>query len=138
MLSLSLSGINWLAVGASFAAVMVLGFVWFARFAFGKRWMELVGLTEEKARSGAAKALGFAVVLGILEVLGTAVLFELIHVASMVDGLVAGAILGVAIVLPTTGVQHIFAGRPMALMWIHVAHHLVEFLLIGGILGGWQ
>ncbi len=43
--------IPWIAIAVSVIANMIIGMIWFGPL-FGKKWMELVGLTEEDVKNG--------------------------------------------------------------------------------------
>ena len=49
--------INWLAVALAAVSSMVVGFIWYAKPVFGRRWMRLSGIREEDTQKGAALAL---------------------------------------------------------------------------------
>jgi len=57
--------------------------------------------------------------------------------ATLVSGVLAGFILWVGFVAPTSLTNKLFAGQLKA--WVYEAgNHLVDFLLFGAILGAWH
>src|SRR5688500_1899038 len=58
--------INYLGVFLAAVSSMFVGSIWYAKPVFGKKWMSLVGMTDEKAKKGAAPALLTAFILSLL------------------------------------------------------------------------
>ncbi len=53
--------INWLAVIATTFSAFVIGGFWYSSLLFGKAWMKVSGMTEEKSKSAnMIKTYGFA------------------------------------------------------------------------------
>ena len=55
--------VNWIAVIAAAVSAFVLGGLWYGPL-FGKKWMALVGLSEEQARSGSPAGMSLSSTLG--------------------------------------------------------------------------
>ena len=134
--------VNYIAVVVAAAAIFILGGLWYSPVLFAKRWVKLIGKTEEemKAGSSAPAPLMFlaAFVCGFLVSLVLAVLLN--HFANMnaLRGaeVAAGCWLGFA--GATTFSNVLFAQQPKELWLINSGYNLVSFVIAGVILGVWR
>ena len=130
--------INYLAVIVSAVARFALGAVWYSAL-FGAKWMELTGMTEEKARSAnMAVTYGGALVAYVVQAY---VLAHFIHYTNAKDakgGAQCGfwLWLGFSAVLLMQGT--LFEQRSFTLFFINAGYELVSLLAMGIILAVWQ
>lgn len=131
--------VNYLAIVVSAIVAMALGFVWYSKAVFGKTWMKEVGKTQEdlkKGGSGGVYAVMFVAALVFSFVLAKFIAWT--GTSTAVEGMKIGlwAWLGFAL---TGGLgMHMFEGRSMKLYYINMGYYLVEFAILGTILGAWQ
>ena len=130
-------GINWLGVGAVVIMSLVLGFLWYGPFAFGKLWLRLAGLTEEQAKAQQAKSFTAAILGALVVATGLAVTLQWINVASGVEGGTVTFMAGLFLVAPVIFVDNKFIQKPVGLSLLNAGFHVVEFTIAGVILGAW-
>ena len=138
------STINWLAVAACAVASMVIGSVWFNPKTFFPAWWKAIGKTD--ATPGMAGNMAMTWGLTILAALVQAIFMSLMVTAmgsmtpggaTLGSGALAGFLLWLGFVAPTSLTNKIFAGQLKA--WVlETGNHLVNFVVIGAILGAWR
>lgn len=130
--------LNWLAIVAATASMMVISSVWYMKPVFGKMWMEDVGMTDEKMKANATPALFIGVILtGFVSAVAMALLIENIG-GGVAEGLLVGAVVGIAIAAMAETPHYRFAGQPMRLMLINISQTAATLTLMGLILGAWR
>jgi hypothetical protein len=128
-----MAAINWIAVVVAAAATFVLGGLWYGPL-FGRRWMEVSGMTEEQVAAGNA-ARTFSISF-VLQFVAAAVLAMFIGPeAGFVFGLAAGGAVGLFWVAGAFGVVYLFEQRPLGHWAVNAGYQIVGYLLMGGILG---
>jgi len=121
------------AIGAAVAS-FVLGGIWYGP-AFGKRWQALVGLSDEDmANSGhPAKIFGAAFVLTLVQAV---MLSAVIPAEPDIEvGVVYALVIGVSFVATAFGVNYLFSRYPRALFGIDAGFNVLQFALMGAIIG---
>jgi hypothetical protein len=131
--------INYIAVLLAAVSTMVVGSVWYAKGVFGETWRKLVNLDEKKMQEGAVKVMS----LTFLASLVTA--YVLAHVTYLSNSYFGNSFLQDALTtafwvwLGFTAARmlthDLFEGRPSQLTLMNLAHELVTFLVMGGIIG---
>ena len=133
--------VNLLAVIVAALAYYAGGALWYSPVLFGKPWMALVGLTEEKivsAKKDAWKSYITSLAAALLISYGIARLEMYLNVLTFVGGLHVGFWSWLCFVLTTAATNGSFAGRPVKLLFIDSGYHLYGFLVIGVILAVWK
>ena len=133
--------VNNAAVLVSGVVIFVLGGLWYSPLLFAKRWVALIGKTEEeiKANSGAAP-LSYIVVF----LCGVAIAWMMSLVvgnfspAGALDGALIGAMCWVGFAGATSFGTALFSGKPKALWLIDSGFNLVSFVVAGIILSTWR
>jgi hypothetical protein len=138
------SSINWLAVIACLVASMVIGSIWFSPKTFYPAWWKAIGKSEKD--DPGSQNMGMMWGLIILASFVQAVFMSLmVHAmgtmtpggASLGSGAIAGFILWLGFVVPSSLTNKVFAGRLQA--WLYeVGNHLVTFVVMGAIVGAWH
>ncbi|MEK7542332.1 MAG: DUF1761 domain-containing protein [Patescibacteria group bacterium] len=137
--------INYLAVLVAAAASMVLGFVWYGPL-FGKMWMKLSGITQEKIdaskKSGMNKTYALALVgsLVMAYVLAHALVFasSYFKISGVQAGLMVGFWNWLGFIAPVTLGAVLWEGKPVKLWFLNNGYYLVSLLIMGVILAVWQ
>lgn len=135
---------NWLAIGASVVASMLIGFLWYGAL-FNTQWMAGNGITmegEKMFKNGTEIPMTMTPM--IVNVLAMAVyalvvnwLFGKMNVSTWQTGAIFGASIGLIMALgELTG--NMFSNSPMSLTLIDGSYALVLFVVIGAIVGGWR
>lgn len=130
--------LNYWAIVATAAWSMVLGSIWYAKPVFGKAWMQLVGMTDEKAKQGAAKAMIMMVVAALVQAYVFAHVIDAFLGDTLFEGIMGGVWMWLGFVAAVTIADVFFAQRPMKL-WVITSGYQLANLVVGGvILALWQ
>ncbi len=132
------AGFVWYEVVGAALSAFALGGFWYGPL-FGKRWQQLVGLSDERiAEANMALIFGSTFCLNLFMATILALLLELGK--DMGSGIVGGAgfgfAVGVAFVAPTFAINYLFARKPLALYGIDAGYMCLQLALMGAILGG--
>ncbi len=129
---------NYLAILVGAIASVVIGAIWYLPAMFGNAWMVAIGKTKEEVeRDFTPSKIVWAVVFGFIISYAIARLIVWTGKNTPLGGLEVGLLASIGFVMGTIAVNHVFEGRPAKLTFIYALHHLVEFLVIGLILGAW-
>ena len=130
--------VNMLAVLATTIFSMVLGSIWYAKPVFGKAWMALVGMTDEKAKQGALKAMLLMLLGAFLTQYVFAHVIEFSEAVTALEGLQGGFFMWLGFVAAVSIAQVGFEQRPVKLWAINSGYQFVNLLVSGVILTLWQ
>ena len=134
---------NHIAVVIAALINMVLGGIWYAPKVFGTAWMEMTGITEEKQKTGAGKAMAWAVVASLVTAYVMNFILGFVRMAypGKALGFMNGAWLGLWLWLGFTGIvmfsKNQFDQKPNKLTFIDIGYPLVSFIIMGGLLAAW-
>ena len=136
----ALSSIDLLSVLLAFAGNFLVGMIWYSPVVFGNTWMDLVGLTPEKIKKagGPARAMMVAVGAGFLSALSMAIVFALIDVRTVPQGIIVALLLWLGFNAVSHAKHAAFEGRPARLVAISAGGDLVGAVVMGVILGAWR
>ena len=135
------ANVNLLAVVAAAVASMVIGFLWYSPFLFGKMWMELSGMSKAKLGKEKSKGMMPSYLATFVGSLVTG--YVLAHVisytqsATIMDGAVAGFWLWLGFVATVSLGMVLWEGKPIKLYILKNAHQLVSLMVMGAILATW-
>jgi hypothetical protein len=131
--------ISWLSIIISALIPMVMGFAWYHKALLGKPWMELTGITEEKAKEA-----NMAVVFGVSLVMSILLSFFLLgfnnspgqegEFDTFGHGAFHGFIVGLLIVTPAFVTNGLFEQQPWKLTLINVFYWIITITIMGGII----
>jgi len=131
--------INWLSLIIAAILPSILGFAWYSPMLFGKAWMDSIGMTEEKARSG-----NMPLNMGLSLVLSFFLAFFLLATVNGMGqegefdtfkhGAFHGLLLGILVVIPTFITNGLFEQRAWKTMLINVAYWTLTLALMGGVI----
>jgi hypothetical protein len=138
MMALPFGEVNWLAVLVGALIFMAVGFVWYARPVFGNAWAKMVGINMEQMQSGPGIGYLYTTIGSLVASLTLALLIITMGSTSFVDGLLAGALVGVGFAATAMLSSNIFEGRPMRLWLIQAGYQVVSLALVGGLLAVWR
>ena len=136
-----IANVNFIAVLVAAIVMMVLGFVWYSQFAFGKMWMGEAG-TNAKSMAD-KKKMKQNMTFGIMFIATLVMAYVLAHIVSytqaktVLEGAQAGFWVWLGFVAPTMLSAVLFSGKSVKLYIIDTAHVLVGLLVMGAILAVW-
>jgi len=129
------SSINYLAVLVAAVSAFMVGGIWYGPL-FSKSWQALMGLSDEQLQSGhPALVFGPALLLTLIQATALAALMG--PDAGAIAGMVTAVSVAVLFVATAFGVNYLFARHPRKLFFIDAGYIVVEFAVMGLILGAW-
>ena len=134
-MSLDLS-VNYIAVVVATIAVMVFGFVFFLPQVFGARWLALIGRPNEQLRPGPEFVV--SILAAFLNAWTLAVLARSLGAATISDGLVLGALVGIGFFGAAFAANTVITKRPWSLFAIDAAHGLIGQLIMAATVAAWR
>ncbi|HVR41479.1 MAG TPA: DUF1761 domain-containing protein [Thermoanaerobaculia bacterium] len=131
--------VNWLAVLVSAVAIFILGGLWYSKLLFAKKWIVLMGKTEEELRSANPSPLMFvyAFLCGFVISFALAVILNHFSDLQWCRGIEI-AVLCWLFAGATSFANAVFSMKPKALWLIDSGYNLVSFIIAGVILSVWR
>ena len=134
-----MENINWISFIISMLIPMVVGFVWYSNFAFGKAWMASIGMTEEKAKEA-----NMALTFGLSLVMAAMITFFLLNFNNGLGqegefdtfghGAAHGAIISLFLIVPIFITNGLFEQRSWTNILLNIGYWLVTLALMGGVI----
>jgi hypothetical protein len=133
-------GINWLAILVAAIIPMVVGGLWYSNLLFAKRWISLMGTTEEELRKNFNPAKTYGVTFVMCIVMAYVMDYFVHYTLSMsfVQGMKIGFALWVGLVVTTAYQSVTFQGVKQGLYIMNMGYNLVSMMLMGGLLAVWR
>jgi hypothetical protein len=124
--------VNYIAVVAAALSAFVLGGIWYSGL-FGRQWMAASGQSEETLKSGnPAIVFGGSLVLNLIQAF---VLAMFIGQGDLQFATFAGGSVGLCWVATALGVNYLFERRPLGLWLINGGYFVLQFTIMGAIIG---
>jgi hypothetical protein len=132
--------LNYWAVLVSGIVIFVLGGLWYSPVLFAKKWVALIGKTEEELKASAGGPLPYVIVFicGLLTAFALAVIINHFEYLDALRGALIGALCWVGFAGATSYGSAVFSGKPKALWLIDSGFNLVAFVIAGIILAVWR
>ena len=135
-------GVNFLAILIAAVAAWIFGGIYYT--ALSKPWLAAQGKSleqckaEQAAKSGAAKAAPFILVIVGEFIMALVIYGILVHLNMFTvrAGIISGAFCWLGFVLPTVTANNAFCGRKPMLTVLDGAAWLGALVIIGAVLGG--
>ena len=137
------SSANYLAILVAGFIPMILGSIWYGPL-FGKRWMELMDISEEELKASFNPLQSY----GVTFVFALVMAYILSHVLNAFGdaygqtGLLAGIEGGfwawLGFVVTVSWQQVAFSGQKIALWVLNALYNLIALICMGALLGSWQ
>ena len=132
--------VNYVAVLVCAVVTFLLGGLWYSPVLFAKRWVALVGLTEEQMKKGGSPTMyviGF--LSGLISCYLLAHFFQFSGVSTLIDGAMVGFVCWVGFTGATTYNNQVnFVGKPVTLWAIDSGYNLVSFVVSGAVFAIWK
>jgi len=130
------SQVNFFAVLIAALSSFALGGIWYSPLLFQRIWMEACGLTELDLKAINPKrvfigsfSLSFFIALSLSLFIGPT--------SSLGVSVGAAFIIGVCWVSSAYGITYLFEQRPLKLFMVNSGYHILQFTLMGLVLGLW-
>jgi hypothetical protein len=134
-----IGGINWWAVLTAAVAGYVLGALWYAPPALGKRWLAALG-KKKKDMQGAVLPMVAQFFLTLVIGAVLAVVIVRFGAVTWIEGGAIGLALALALALVATSMASdwMFCGFDRTLFWIQCGYKVCCITLMAAILGAWR
>ena len=126
--------INVWAVLTATVASFVLGGLWYSKPLFGTAWIRETGIDENNAGS-MVKVFGLTFVYTLI--IATSLSWLLGPYPALAEGIRTALVVGVGFVACSFGVNYQFSQKSGKLLAVDAGFNIVQFLIIGIILGVW-
>ena len=138
-----LAHVNYLAVLVAAVVIFVLGGLWYSKMLFAKRWIVLMGKSEEELKASSASAnmpLMFigAFICGFLIAGTLAIVVNHFPPYTAARGAEIGVACWLGFAATTSFATALFSMQPKQLWLINSGYNLVSFVLAGIILSLWR
>jgi len=127
--------VNLVAVFFVSLLSVVVCWLWYSPWAFGKRWMDLAAVSEVSLGLQ-GMVLGFLAFLARNYVL--AVVLNFARVRTMYEGALVGLLVAAGFFVSAQLGEMIHEKKPPRLVLIHGGYFLVSLMVMGAILGIWR
>lgn len=127
---------NWLAIIIAAVANMVIGFLWYGTWAFGKSWMTLSGRTMgEGFPAGPGPLYALTAVAAVVQAITMSWFVSQTGANSGAAGAIVGLYVGMGIVAAAMFAEVLFAGRHPRLFAITAGYSILALVVQGAIIG---
>ena len=138
-----LSHVNYLAVLVAAVVIFILGGLWYSKMLFAKRWIVLMGKSEEELKASSASGnmpLMFigAFICGFLIAGTLAIVVNHFPPYTAARGAEIGVACWLGFAAATSFATALFSMQPKQLWLINSGYNLVSFVLAGIILSLWR
>jgi hypothetical protein len=135
--------VNLAAVLVCGVIIFVLGGFWYSPLLFAKKWIALMGLSEEDIKKGASSSnmplmYAMAFVCGLLVSGAMAIIIGKCGETSILGGALLGGICWLGFAGATSFATALFSMQNKQLWLINSAYNLVSFVIAGTILAIWR
>lgn len=130
--------INHVAVWILVVFHQIVAVLWYAKFLFGNKWMQLLGKTESEF--GAANPLQYiiAIITALAMTYLLAWIYKELKINNPLRGLFYAVIIGLGFYFLQTLTTGVFSIRPFGLTLIDGGMYLVNYIIAGIVLGAWK
>jgi len=126
--------VNWLAIIIAAVANMVIGFLWYGTWAFGKSWIQLSGRNMGEGMQ-AGPLYGLTAVAAVAQAITMAWFVSQTGANSGSAGAIVGLYVGLGFVATAMFAEVLFAGRHPRLYAITAGYSVVAAIVQGAIIG---
>jgi len=125
---------NWVAIIIATVAAMVIGFLWYGTWAFGKSWMSLAGRgMGEGQQQGPMYAL--TALAALVEAIALSWFISTTGYKTGAGGSIIGLYVGLGFIATAMFSEVLFSGRPPRLYAINAGYQVFQAVVMGAIIG---
>lgn len=136
---LELDGLNYWAIVVAWLINCAVGAWWYSPAAFGPLWHKLAGNDILKIpEKEATRIIGFVMVSAVFQVFVLAIVLNSIGAATVLDGLLAGALLWAGLTAATTVGVTLYSRRSWKFWWLNSSYFLLVITMNAVILAVWR
>ena len=137
---MTLPQVHYPAVLVAGIAIFILGGLWYSPVLFARRWVALMGKTEEELKASASGPGAYVIVFicGLLTAFVMAIVIHQFSPVTLGTGVLVAVLCWAGFAGATSFGTALFSGQPRALWLINSAYNLVSFVVAGVILSLWR
>lgn len=136
---LELDGLNYWAIMVAWLINCAIGAWWYSTAAFGPLWHKLAGNDILKIpEKEATRIIGFVMVSAVFQAFVLAIVLNSIGAITVLDGLLAGALLWVGLTAATTVGVTLYSRRSWKFWWLNSSYFLLVMVVNAAILAVWH
>jgi uncharacterized protein DUF1761 len=129
--------LNWLAIVVGGFIPMVIGMVWYTVL-FGKQWQAIVGLSDEAAKAGSGKAMGFSILMSMILSFVMAQFVGAFALTQLGDAVQLAFWFWLGFSLTTNGMNNAYEQKPLKLLFINQLYALISFIGVAILHSQWR
>lgn len=119
----------------SVIAYMILGFLWYAPFAFGKRWMNLTGKgMDAMDKEKMTMVFGLSALGALIQAIILSYLMVQFNVKNLNQAIILSTMLGVGFSFPAILTNNLYQQKKIELTFIDAGYQIAGIVLMGVIL----
>ncbi len=127
-------GHDLLAIVLAALSAFMVGGLWYSPLAFQQAWLEGCGLTQRDINDAhPLKVYGGAFIFALLAAIAFAWLLGIPHNVGIAVG--TGFLVGSGFAFTSFGINYLFEQKPMKLLWVNGGYHVLQFTIMGAVLG---
>ena len=122
---------------------VVLGMLWYSRFLFGKRWMQLENVTPEMAEELRKKPMAKKIVISYITYLfisyALMVLVNYLVIAAIIPAVTLGVVVWLGFMVPAAISDYVWSPNRKAwgVYYIHISYYFVSVVLMSIVVALW-
>ena len=133
---MNLLDVDYFAILVAALSSFMLGGIWYSKALFKNAWLESIGLTDLDLQSANPKLI-FGGSFFLVFIAALMLSLFLGKDASLVECVGTGFVIGFFWISSSLGLSYIFEQRPLRLFLINGSYCILQFSLMGLILGIW-
>jgi hypothetical protein len=126
--------VDWVAVIVATVLNMIINFVWYSRWLFGKEWLSLSKIKESEMK-GTGGAVAASLVVSFLLAFILAWFEGQLGITTVQDGLFVGFCVWLGFIATVQSSAVIWCKKPFKLFLIETGNRLVATLVMAGVIG---
>ncbi|WP_439565826.1 DUF1761 family protein [Microcella sp.] len=133
--------LNWLAILVAFVVAFAAGALWFGPKTFFPVWWKAMGRSEDDVPGGGNMALvfGLTAVGALVQVIAVASVISFVDLAAgpvgPLGGALTGLLLGIGFAAASSLSHRLFAGHGLTVWIIEVGSDVLNYTLVGLVIG---
>jgi hypothetical protein len=134
---MSLGEVSYVAIIVVTIINIILGMIWYSPQVLGKAWQDAMHMSDSDAQYSVKSILG-AFVVALITAWVMAIFIDWLHATTVAAGVITGFFVWLGFVATTHFSGVLWARKPLKAYFIDAGFYLVNFIIMGGILGAWQ
>ena len=130
--------VNYLAVGVSALATIVIGALWYSPVMFGEIWRKAHGYSKEQAQQMAGRGFPVSLLCYVVMAFVLATLLSYTGVSTVLEGAFLGLLVWCGFLATLGLTAKMFSEKPWSTYLIDAGYQLAYAVVMGVILAAWR